>query len=92
MAELTLPANSIVNPKGKHHAAPAGTRRSKRVKIYRYDPDSGENPRVDSYDVNMDECGPMVLDVLIKIKSRILRFYDDLVGKYGRQDILRPYC
>ena len=71
MAEFTLPANSIVNERGKHHAAPVGTRRTKRVKIYRYDPDSGENPRVDSYDVNMDECGPMVLDVLIKIKNEM---------------------
>ena len=41
------------------------------MKIYRYDPDSGENPRVDTYDVNMDECGPMVLDVLIKIKNEM---------------------
>ena len=71
MAEFTLPANSIVNERGKHHPAPAGSGRTKRVKIYRYDPDSGENPRVDSYDVNMDECGPMVLDVLIKIKNEI---------------------
>ncbi|MBT6427687.1 MAG: succinate dehydrogenase iron-sulfur subunit, partial [Rhodospirillaceae bacterium] len=38
---------------------------------YRYDPDSGENPRVDTYEVDMDECGPMVLDALIKIKNEI---------------------
>jgi succinate dehydrogenase / fumarate reductase, iron-sulfur subunit len=71
MAEFTLPANSIVNERGKHHPAPAGAGRTKRVKVYRYDPDSGDNPRVDSYDVNMDECGPMVLDVLIKIKNEM---------------------
>ena len=71
MAEFTLPANSIVRNNGKRFTAPAGSRNTKRVKIYRYDPDSGENPRVDTYDVNMDECGPMVLDVLIKIKNEL---------------------
>ncbi|MCH8866135.1 MAG: succinate dehydrogenase iron-sulfur subunit [Proteobacteria bacterium] len=39
--------------------------------VYRYDPDSDENPRVDTYDVDMDTCGPMVLDALIKIKNEI---------------------
>ena len=39
--------------------------------IYRFDPDSGENPRMDTYEVDMDACGPMVLDALIKIKNEI---------------------
>jgi succinate dehydrogenase / fumarate reductase iron-sulfur subunit len=39
--------------------------------VYRYDPDSGENPRVDTYEVDIDSCGPMVLDALIKIKNEI---------------------
>ena len=39
--------------------------------VYRYDPDSGENPRIDTYDIDMDKCGPMVLDALIKIKNEI---------------------
>ena len=38
-------------------------------KVYRYDPDTGANPRVDVYDIDMDACGPMVLDALIKIKN-----------------------
>ena len=32
---------------------------------------NGENPRVDTYFVDMDTCGPMVLDALIKIKNEI---------------------
>ncbi|MBS0611863.1 MAG: succinate dehydrogenase iron-sulfur subunit [Proteobacteria bacterium] len=40
-------------------------------KIYRFDPDSGENPRIDSYSLDMDDCGPMVLDALIKIKNEV---------------------
>ena len=70
MAQFNLPANSIVK-KGKEFPSPAGATNVKRFKIYRYDPDSGSNPRVDSYDVDLDSCGPMVLDALIKIKSEI---------------------
>ncbi len=70
MAQFTLPKNSKITA-GKHHPAPEGATRIKRFKIYRYDPDSGENPRVDTYDVDMDHCGPMVLDALIKIKNEV---------------------
>lgn len=38
-------------------------------KIYRYNPDSNEKPKVQSFHVNMKECGPMVLDALLKIKN-----------------------
>ena len=43
----------------------------KKVNVYRWDPDKDENPRVDTYEVDMDNCGPMVLDALIKIKNEI---------------------
>jgi succinate dehydrogenase / fumarate reductase iron-sulfur subunit len=68
MAEFALPAHSRVT-KGQHHAAPPGAKNVRTFEIYRYDPDSGDNPRVDTYDVDLDDCGPMVLDALIKIKS-----------------------
>jgi len=70
VADFRLPPNSRIK-KGKHFAAPDGATNTRRFAIYRYDPDSGENPRVDTYEVDMDTCGPMVLDVLIKIKSDI---------------------
>ena len=70
MAQFTLPKNSKIKP-GKHYPAPAGASNIKRFKIYRYDPDAGENPRTDTYDVDLDTCGPMVLDALIKIKNEI---------------------
>jgi succinate dehydrogenase / fumarate reductase iron-sulfur subunit len=66
MAEFTLPANSKVRD-GKRYPA-AGAKRAKTFKIYRWDPDTKENPRLDSYEVDLDSCGPMVLDALIKIK------------------------
>jgi len=68
MAEFRLPANSRIR-KGKSHGAPEGAKRTTRFSIYRYDPDSGENPRLDAYEVDRDRCGPMVLDALIKIKN-----------------------
>ena len=70
MAEFRLPANSRIK-KGKHFKAASGSANVRRFAVYRYDPDSGENPRVDTYEVNTDECGPMVLDALIKIKNEI---------------------
>ena len=51
--------------------APAGATRVKRFEIYRYDPDLDKNPRIDTFEVDLDTCGPMVLDALIKIKNEI---------------------
>jgi succinate dehydrogenase / fumarate reductase iron-sulfur subunit len=70
MAEFTLPAHSKV-VEGKAHPAPAGARRTKAFKIYRWDPEGAGNPRLDTYQVDLDSCGPMVLDALIKIKNEI---------------------
>jgi succinate dehydrogenase / fumarate reductase iron-sulfur subunit len=70
MVEFTLPANSKIR-EGRHHPAPAGAKRVKRFKIYRWDPESGETPRTDTFDIDLDACGPMVLDALIKIKNEV---------------------
>lgn len=70
MVEFALPANSKVG-KGKLHKAPDGATNVRRFQIYRYDPDSSDNPRLDTFEVDMDNCGPMVLDALIKIKNEM---------------------
>jgi succinate dehydrogenase / fumarate reductase iron-sulfur subunit len=70
MAELTLPAGSRPQP-GKTFNAPEGAGRVKAFKIYRWDPDAGGNPRIDTYEIDLDQCGPMVLDALIKIKNEV---------------------
>ena len=69
MAQFRLPRNSRVQG-GKLHAAP-NARRPRSFRIYRYDPESGANPRMDVYEVDMAACGPMVLDALIKIKNEV---------------------
>ena len=70
MVEFILPPNSRVRP-GKVHKAPAGAKQVRTFKIYRYDPDSGANPRLDTFEIDVDGIGQMVLDGLIKIKNEI---------------------
>jgi succinate dehydrogenase / fumarate reductase, iron-sulfur subunit len=72
MVELRLPKNSRISKAGKYFSATEkDAKKIKKVKVYRYDPETGENPRVDTYEINLDECGPMVLDAIIKIKNEI---------------------
>jgi len=70
MVEFTLPKNSRVT-QGKTWPAPQGATDVRVFRIYRWDPDTGENPRIDTYHVDMATCGPMVLDAIIKIKNEI---------------------
>ncbi len=70
MAEFKLPANSVVKI-GKTYPAPDGATNIKVFKVYRYDPSKNENPSIDTYNIDMDNCGPMVLDALLKIKSDV---------------------
>ena len=70
MAQFSLPKNSKVQ-KGKHFPAKAGVKRTQTFKVYRWNPDEQANPRTDTYEVDLDSCGPMVLDALVKIKNEI---------------------
>jgi len=70
MVELALPANSRV-ARGQSHAAPEGAKRTKTFKVYRWSPDDDANPRLDSFEIDLDRCGPMVLDALIHIKNDV---------------------
>lgn len=70
MVQFILPKKSWVNP-GKKINAAEGATRTKTFKIYRWSPDDDQNPRVDKYTIDLDKCGPMVLDALIYIKDNI---------------------
>ena len=70
MVDFNLPKNSRVR-EGKTWPMPDGATRIKKFRIYRWDPDTGENPRVDTYHIDLDDCGPMILDAVIKIKNEI---------------------
>src|SRR5438132_4226025 len=75
MVQIRLPKESRVKP-GKTWSAtkradgkPA--KRPKRIRVYRYESEDKENPRLDTYSIDTEDCGPMVLDALIKIKNEV---------------------
>lgn len=70
MAEFTLPLNSKIEI-GETWPAPEDATNTRNIKIYRWDPDSGRNPRIDTYTLDVDRCGPMVLDAMVAIKNEI---------------------
>lgn len=71
MAEFTLPKNSKIHPGKKVDAAGPNAKRPKTFRVYRYDPDTEDNPRMDEYTIDLDHCGPMVLDAIIHIKDNV---------------------
>jgi succinate dehydrogenase / fumarate reductase iron-sulfur subunit len=70
MVEFTLPKHSTIG-EGKTYPAPAGAKRTKTFKVYRWSPDDDDNPHIDTYVIDLEACGPMVLDAIIHIKSNI---------------------
>lgn len=70
MVEFTLPANSVVGA-GKKVSDARGAKNARVFKIYRWNPDDGQNPKLDEFEIDLDKCGPMVLDALIYIKNNI---------------------
>jgi succinate dehydrogenase / fumarate reductase iron-sulfur subunit len=67
MVAFSLPQNSKVDAGRTWPRPPQGELREFR--IYRWSPDDHQNPRLDTYYVDLKSCGPMVLDALIKIKN-----------------------
>jgi hypothetical protein len=57
--------------KGRAWPAPTGASRVKAFEIYRYNPEFDGNPGIDTFEVDLDDCGPMVLDALIWIKNKV---------------------
>ncbi|GGK27272.1 succinate dehydrogenase iron-sulfur subunit [Salinarimonas ramus] len=70
MAEFSLPKNSQYR-EGKVWPKPVDGKRLQEFRIYRWNPDETENPRIDTYYVDREDCGPMVLDALIWIKNKV---------------------
>ena len=66
-AKATAPdADAAKSAKGEEQP------RIKKFMIYRWTPDKpGEKPSMQTYEINLNNCGPMVLDALIKIKNEM---------------------
>ncbi len=69
MTRISLPKNSKFTNgnyyKGNH------LKKLKKINVYRWDPDKKINPTVDTFEIDLDKCGQMVLDALILIKDQI---------------------
>ena len=70
MVQFTLPKNSKIKT-GKTWPKPEGAKNVRKFQIYRWNPDDGKNPQIDTYFLDMDKCGPMILDALLKIKNEL---------------------
>jgi len=70
MVQFNLPDNSKLI-EGEYYKSKTDSNNIKNFRVYRWSPDDEKNPRVDTYEVDMDNCGPMVLDAVMKIKSDI---------------------
>ena len=70
MVQIGLPDNSKVK-KGKYFKDKTGSKNLRKVNVYRWDPSTEENPRIDTYEVDMNNCPSKVLDILNKIKNEI---------------------
>ena len=71
MVELRLPKNSRISSNGKEWNLLGNSEVTRTFKVYRYNPDTKDNPTIDTYHVDMEQCGPMILDALIYIKDQI---------------------
>ena len=69
MVEFRLPKNSRIKT-GKTWPKP-DAKNLREFSVYRYDPDSGDTPRLDTFFVDLDDCGPMILDALLWIKNKV---------------------
>ncbi|HHZ69695.1 MAG TPA: succinate dehydrogenase iron-sulfur subunit [Methylococcaceae bacterium] len=70
MVEFTLPKNSKVKAGNSLLASP-DVKRVKEIHIYRFEPEDAQNPRLDRYQIDLDQCGSKVLDAIIKIKDEL---------------------
>ena len=52
MAQFTLPRNSKVT-NGTHHPAKDGAQNTRTFTIYRWSPEDDENPRLDSFEIDL---------------------------------------
>ena len=68
MAQFTLPKNSKVT-KGHKFEAPENAKSVKTFKVYRWDPDHSETPRMDEYDLDTEEWCLMHLS---KLKMKLI--------------------
>lgn len=73
--------------RGETWSASADAVRANPFEIYRYDPDSSKNPRLDIFEVDPDDCGSIVLGALFWIKNNV-----DSTLSFRRSKVRRLIC
>lgn len=68
MAKFRLPKGSKIG-KGVTYSLPKKTQQVIKITVYRWNSEPETNPRLDTFELSPDDCGPMVLDALIRIKA-----------------------
>ena len=71
MAEFTLPANSKIGTGKTYPPPPDADAAARASRSIAGTPTTAKNPVVDTYPIDLADCGPMVLDALIKIKNEV---------------------
>jgi succinate dehydrogenase / fumarate reductase iron-sulfur subunit len=68
MASFRLPQNSRIAD-GASYSLSNYSKRLFKMRIYRWNSDKMANPQLDTFELDRDESGPMVLDALISVKA-----------------------
>ncbi|KAJ7534840.1 hypothetical protein O6H91_12G006300 [Diphasiastrum complanatum] len=71
LRSISTTPSSLMPEASPSPAATAKPPNMKNFNIYRWDPDHNSKPHMQTYSINTNECGPMVLDALIKIKNEM---------------------
>lgn len=66
-----VPAVAAAEPSTIDESEPRKQPRMKTFEIYRWNPEKNEKPYMQKYEIDLNECSPMVLDALLKIKNCI---------------------
>merc|ERR1712244_181736 len=65
-------AAAAAAPKEEKGAWGLRSEKQKTFAIYRWDPEKpGDKPKMQNYTIDLNNCGPMILDALIKIKNEM---------------------
>lgn len=68
---LSRLARSSMSPLASRSFSSAGAVSNQVFRIYRYNPESQEKPKMVNYTIDLKKCGPMILDALLVVKEKI---------------------
>ena len=68
MVQFNLPQNSKIEV-GKHYQDKTNSKNIKNVNVYRWDPSTGQNPRVDTFEVDMESVRTNIIYARSKVPA-----------------------